>query len=196
VIAAAQTLTQLAFDTSVTAITPRSRFYLDQRNEHRTMVVRQARKTEVEMSLSSKTLLTATLAFTVTAIAAAAVAKPSSKYVCKGIYLGVGAANSKSDAKHQAIGDWTTKVIAALGSAWGHWKIAAGKKVECEPKSNGPHWQCVAQARPCIWKSLDRGVQPKPVFVPPSYLVPRHLHPRGRMRLPSRRGFSMRRIGR
>jgi len=64
-------------------------------------------------------------------------------------HVGTGAPKrSKRLALTSAVESWSSFTDFEYGSDWAGWRIAAGKKVMCEP--GGGAWSCEVHARPCL----------------------------------------------
>lgn len=60
---------------------------------------------------------------------------------------GEGSLPSKKGASEAAARHWESFTVWEYGKAWGSYRLAAGKKMECA--AGGAGWVCKTAARPC-----------------------------------------------
>jgi hypothetical protein len=61
-------------------------------------------------------------------------------------HSGDGHAATRAQAARQAIESWTDFTAWEYGTAWGHYGLAASKKMTCDQSGS---WSCFVEARPC-----------------------------------------------
>lgn len=70
--------------------------------------------------------------------------------VCFTDHLHYGSSTSQANrkaAEASAVVSWADFTILEYGGAWGSWRLAASKSMQCG--NTGGSWSCSAEARPC-----------------------------------------------